>query len=107
MERIWVNSYAPGVPATIDFKEIPLHVALTQTTSRFPEKPALLFQGKTINYREFDAMVSRFAAGLKLLGVGPGDRVGLVLPNLVQTAVGIYGALRIGALAVPKQSAVH
>ncbi len=101
MEKIWVKSYAPGVPATIDFKEIPLHVALTQTAGRFPDRPALMFQGKAVTYREFDAMVSRFAAGLKRLGVGPGDRVGLILPNLVQTAVGIYGALRLGAIAVP------
>lgn len=101
MEKIWLKSYAPGVPATIDLEDIPLHFSLTNTASRTPNNPALLFQGKVINYKELDEMVSRFAMGLKSLGVGPGDRVGLLLPNLVQTVVGIYGAFRIGAIAVP------
>lgn len=101
MEKIWLKSYTPGVPATIDFENIPLHFLLTRTASRTPNNHALLFQGKVINYKELEAMVSRFASGLKSLGVGPGDRVGLLLPNLVQTVVGIYGALRIGAIAVP------
>ena len=46
-------------------------------------------------------MVSRFAAALKNLGVASGDRVGFVMPNLVQTVVGMFGAFRVGALAVP------
>jgi len=101
MEKIWLKSYTPGVPATIDFADIPLHLALTQTATRIPKNPALVFQGKTISYQELDVMVSRFASGLKSLGVGPGDRVALLLPNLVQTVVGMYGAFRLGAIAVP------
>jgi long-chain acyl-CoA synthetase len=46
-------------------------------------------------------MVSRFASALKGLGVKPGDKVALLLPNLVQNVVGFYGALRLGAVAVP------
>lgn len=101
MEKIWLKSYAPGVPAVADLKEITLQQALSQTAARFPENRALIFQGKAITYRELDDMVSRFASALKSLGVRPGDRVALLLPNLVQTVVGIYGALRMGALAVP------
>ncbi len=101
MEKIWLKSYASGVPAAIEFKNISLHESLTQTAARFPNNRALIFQGKSISYSELDAMVSRFAAGLKSLGVNPGDRVAFLLPNLVQTVVGIYGAFRIGAIAVP------
>jgi long-chain acyl-CoA synthetase len=101
MEKIWLKSYTPGVPATIDFAEIPLHLALTQTAARSPKNPALVFQGKTISYQELDVMVSRFSSALKSLGVGPGDRVALLLPNLVQTVVGMYAAFRLGASAVP------
>ncbi len=60
-----------------------------------------MFFGKAITYRELDSLTSRFAAGLKNLGVKPGARVGLLLPNLVQTVAAIYGILRIGARAVP------
>lgn len=101
MERIWLKSYAPGVPATVDFQDIALHVALTQTARRFPNNRALVFQGKALTFRELDTMVSQFAAALKNLGVKPGDRVALLLPNLVQTVVGMYAALRLGAIAVP------
>ena len=101
MEKIWLKSYAAGVPSTIDFKEITLQESLSQTAARLPNNRALIFQGKTITYRELDLMVSRFAAALKNLGVASGDRVGFVMPNLVQTVVGMFGAFRVGALAVP------
>ncbi len=101
MEKIWLKSYAPGVPATIEFAQIPLHHALTKTSTRSPNNPALAFQGKILNYRQLNDLVSRFASALKGLGVEPKDRVALLLPNLVQTVVGIYGAFRIGAIAVP------
>lgn len=101
MEKIWLKSYAPGIPATVNFRDITLQEALTQTAARFPNSAALVFQGKSISYRDLDDMVSGFASALNSLGVKAGDRVALLLPNLVQTVVGMYGAFRIGAVAVP------
>jgi long-chain acyl-CoA synthetase len=101
MDKIWLKSYAAGVPATIDFKEIALQELLSQTTSRMSNNSALIFQGKKITYGELDVMVSKFAAGLRSLGVSAGDRVGFIMPNLVQTVVGMFAAFRIGAIAVP------
>jgi long-chain acyl-CoA synthetase len=101
MEKIWLKSYAAGVPATVDFKEITLQESLSLTAEKLPKHRALIFQGKIINYQELDLMVSRFAAALKSLGVTAGDRVGLLMPNLVQTVVGMFGAFRVGAIAVP------
>jgi long-chain acyl-CoA synthetase len=101
MEKIWLKSYAPGIPATVDFRDITLQEALTQTAERFPNNSALVFQGKSIPYRQLEDMVSRFASALKSIGVNPGDRVALLLPNLVQTVVGMYAAFRVGAVAVP------
>ncbi len=101
MEKIWLKSYAAGIPSTVDFKEITLQESLSQTAVKFPNNRALVFQGKAITYQELDLMVSRFAAALRNLGVAAGDPVGLIMPNLVQTVVGMYGAFRIGALAVP------
>jgi long-chain acyl-CoA synthetase len=97
MEKIWLKSYAPGVPPEIKFDEIPLGEALAKAAKRFPNNPALLFQGTTITFKQLDDMVSRFAAGLKGLGVKPGDTIAMLLPNLVQIVVATYGAFRAGA----------
>jgi long-chain acyl-CoA synthetase len=100
MEKIWLKSYAKSVPEEISFENITLDAALKRSASRFPDKRALLFQGTSITFRELDEMVSRFAAALSALGIKPGDRVAMVLPNLVQMVVATYGAFRAGAVAV-------
>jgi long-chain acyl-CoA synthetase len=100
MEKIWLKSYHNAVPAEIDFEKITLPEALAGTAAKFPNNPALLFQGTSISFRKLDDMVSRFAFALTALGVKPGDKVALLLPNLVQMVVGTYGILRAGAVGV-------
>ncbi len=100
MERIWLKSYYKAVPKDLDFEMVTVPEALSRTAERYPENPALLFQGTTITYRKLDDMVSRFASSLKAMGVKPGDKVATLLPNLVQHVVAIYGALRAGAVVV-------
>ncbi len=100
MEKIWLKSYASGVPESIGIVQIPLPEALSKTAGRFPGNAALQFQGTTISYARLDEMVSRFAAALRGLGVKPGEKVALLLPNLIQTVVATYGAWRAGAVAV-------
>ena len=100
MEKIWLKSYAKSVPEEISFENITLDAALKRSASRFPDKGALLFQGTSITFRELDEMVSRFASALSALGIRPGDRVAMLLPNLVQMVVATYGAFRAGAVAV-------
>lgn len=100
MERIWQKQYCKGVPHNIRFQNLTLPHALSQTATRFPNNPALMFKGNVVTFRELAELASRFAAALKGLGVKPGDKVSVVLPNLVQTVVAIYGALRAGAIVV-------
>jgi long-chain acyl-CoA synthetase len=100
MEKIWLKSYHNAVPAEIDFEKITLPEAMARTAAKFPNNPALLFQGTSISFRKLDDMVSRFASALTALGVKPGDKVALLLPNLVQMVVGTYGILRAGAVGV-------
>ncbi|MDQ7782063.1 MAG: long-chain fatty acid--CoA ligase [Desulfomonilaceae bacterium] len=97
MEKIWFKSYYEAVPKELDFEKVTLPEALSRTAKRFPDRPALLFQGATITYRNLDDMVSRFASALKAIGVKPGDKVATLLPNLVQHVVAIYGSFRAGA----------
>jgi long-chain acyl-CoA synthetase len=100
MEKIWLKSYAQGVPAEISIEKITLAEALSRSAARFPDKPAVLFQGTTITFKQLDEMVSRFATALQELGIKPGDRVATLLPNLVQMVVAICGAFRAGAIVV-------
>ncbi len=99
-ERIWHGSYAPGVPRELDFEKITMPEILTRTAGRFPDRPALIFMGKKVSYRELEALVNRFARALTAIGVKQGDKVALLLPNMPQFVIANYAALRIGAVAV-------
>jgi long-chain acyl-CoA synthetase len=100
MEKIWLKSYSPYVAPEIKFEEITLADALTRSAEKFPDNAALCFQGTTITFKQLDDMVSRCAAGFQSIGVKPGDKVSLLLPNLVQMVVATYGAFRAGAVVV-------
>lgn len=98
MEKIWLKSYASGVPAELNFEKINPSDALTRTAERFPNNAALIFQGAKITYRQLDDMVSRFASALAGMGIRPGDKVAVLLPNIPQCVIGIYGSFRAGAV---------
>ncbi|MDD3472039.1 MAG: long-chain fatty acid--CoA ligase [Syntrophaceae bacterium] len=98
MEKIWLKSYASGVPGELDFEKINPSDALSRSAERFPSNTALIFQGAKISFKRLDDMVSRFASALAGLGVKPGDKVAVLLPNIPQCVIGIYGAFRAGAV---------
>ena len=100
MESIWRQNYAKGVPSSIRFEEITLPEALARNVSRYPQTSALIFEGTELTFAEMAQAVSRFSAALRSLGVKPGDRVSIILPNLIQTAIAVYGALYAGAVVV-------
>jgi len=66
----------------------------------YPDAVALQFFGRETTYRDLEAAIARTAAGLKALGVGPGDPVAIVLPNCPQHIVAFYAVLRLGAVVV-------
>jgi long-chain acyl-CoA synthetase len=98
--RPWLSSYAEGVPSDIDEPTQPLTALLESTIHRFANAVALDFYGSTTTYAELGRLVARGAEALRRLGVCPGDRVGLILPNCPQHVVAFYAALRIGAIVV-------
>lgn len=100
-EKPWHRFYEAHVPATLDYPQSPLPVALEDTARRFPDFPAMIFQGRRISYRQHNERVDRLAAGLQGLGVKKGDRVAVHLPNCPQFIMAYYAVLRIGAIAVP------
>jgi long-chain acyl-CoA synthetase len=99
-ERPWLSSYAPGVPADIEIPDESLSDLLDASVARWPSAVALDFFGATTTYAQLGEQVSRAAEGLRALGVGPGDRVALVLPNCPQHVVAFYAVLRLGAVVV-------
>jgi len=106
-ERPWLKFYEPGVPPVLTYPEITLGNVLSQTAGNYPHHAALVFYGKKITYKELDALVNQFAHALIGIGVGKGDRVALMLPNIPQMVIAYYGTLRIGAVAVPTNPLYH
>lgn len=102
MQRIWRKSYPPGVPAEIRLDEFnSLNAVLTRTCERFADLTAFSNQGSTLSYRELDTMSRSFAAYLQsVAGLAKGDRVALMLPNLLQYPVALFGAFRVGCVVV-------
>ena len=97
MTRIWTAQYDPRVPPTLSYPETSLPHLLTRSAERFFNRPAIRFYGRSISYRELDALVNRFAQALRRTGIGKGSVVGVMLPNLPQTVIAYYGSLRAGA----------
>ncbi|HEY6336223.1 MAG TPA: long-chain fatty acid--CoA ligase [Alphaproteobacteria bacterium] len=98
--RPWLKAYPPGVPPTVDVHERPLSALLDDSVATYPDNPALEFLGKTYSYRELGRLVDRAAAGFQALGVRPGVKVGLFLPNCPYFVVCYYAVLKAGGTIV-------
>ena len=101
MERIWLKSYSPGVPAEIDPKEYASLVELFDSSVRkFAERPAFHSMGKSITYAELDRLSRDFGAWLQSKGLAKGARVAIMMPNCLQYPVAMFGTLRAGCTVV-------
>ena len=102
MDRIWLKNYPAGIPAEIDadqFDSIP--ALLDQIFGKFADRPAYHNLGRTISYAELDRLSRDFAAFLQgLPGMGRGERVAIMAPNLLQYPVVLFGILRAGMTVV-------
>ena len=99
-ERIWHQHYSAGIPVSIDYEELTVPDFLRASARERPDAPALAYFNRELTYRELDDHVSRFGRALYDLGVRPGDRVAVHLPNLPQTVIAYQAALAIGAQVV-------
>ena len=99
-EKIWTNSYEQGIRAELEYQDMLVPQYLEESVEKFPDNPALIFQGFTLTFREFNDMVGRFAAALKSYGIQKGDSVAILLPNVIPCVVAYYATLRIGGVVV-------
>ena len=99
-DRLWHKSYAPGVKKALEYEKITLSQALTRSAKNFPDHTALNYMGKKITFKELDGLVNAFTRALQEMGIQPGDKVALCLPNIPQAMIANYAVFRIGAVAV-------
>lgn len=101
MNRIWLKSYPPGIPAEIDRNRLSsLGELVDHACSAYRELPAYEQFGAVMRYGELDGLSRAFAAWLQSVGLGKGDRIAIMLPNCLQYPVVLFGALRAGLVVV-------
>ncbi|MCC6195147.1 MAG: AMP-binding protein [Burkholderiales bacterium] len=102
MQHPWLVQYPAGVPAEVDGGELAsLKDLLTSRCARFAERPAYNSMGTVMTYRQLDGASRAFATWLqKVAGLQRGDRVALMMPNLLQYPVALFGVLRAGMVVV-------
>ena len=99
-DPIWSRQYVHPVPWATTHAPMTLPAMLFASAERRGDAPLLTFQGARQSYREVADAVRRFATGLIAMGVRPGERVGLYLPNVPHYVAAYYGAMAAGAIAV-------
>jgi long-chain acyl-CoA synthetase len=102
IEKVWLDSYPEGVPDTI---ETPGHRSVREMFElafrEFPDRPAYTNMGTSLSYGELDELSMRFACYLqKSLGLVKGERIAIMLPNVLQYPVALAGAFRAGLVVV-------
>ncbi|BFG73797.1 long-chain-fatty-acid--CoA ligase [Paraburkholderia terrae] len=100
-DGIWYASYAPDVPREIDVSQYASLVEFfDECTTRFRQRVAYVSVGESLTYAELARKATAFAAYLQSIGVKPGDRVAIMLPNTFQYPIALFGALKAGAIVV-------
>jgi len=98
---VWLKNYPSGVPAEIDahrFASIP--DMLVQSCTQYASRPALTHMRVALSYAQLDQLTRDFASCLQQMGLRRGDRVAVMLPNLLQYPVAMFGILRAGLVVV-------
>lgn len=102
MDKIWFDNYPPGAEKTIDVNQYESLVELfEQAVRRHPDIPAYINMGKVLTFRKLEERSRAFAAYLQNeLRLEKGDRIALMMPNLLQYPIALFGALRAGLVVV-------
>jgi long-chain acyl-CoA synthetase len=101
LEKIWLKSYPAGIPAEIDVNEYAsLREVLEESCAKFGSRPAFSCMGRTITFADLDKLSAAFGAFLQGRGLTKGARVALMMPNVLQYPVCLFGILRAGCTVV-------
>ncbi|NRP84377.1 Long-chain-fatty-acid--CoA ligase [Ensifer adhaerens] len=101
VKKIWLASYPDIVPAELPpLEHTSLVALLEESCARYADRLAFTSMGKSITYRDLDTQTRKIAAWLQSLGLQKGDRVAVMMPNVLQNPVTTYGILRAGLVVV-------
>ncbi len=101
-QQPWLDHYPVGVPAQINIDEYAsIAAVLEESFKKFRDRPAFTNFGKTLNYGQIDTLSRQFAGYLTgVLKLGKGDRIAIMMPNVLQYPIALFGALRAGLIVV-------
>jgi len=100
-EKPWLAEYPEGVPAEIDLNEFSSIVdVIDNSCQSFADKVAYVNFGKELSYAQVDEYSRAFGARMQALGLEPGDRIAIMMPNVLQYPITVFGALRAGLVVV-------
>ena len=101
VKKIWLASYPDIVPAELPpLEHASLAELLEESCARYADRPAFTSMGKSITYRDLDLQTRKIAAWLQSLDLQKGDRVAVMMPNVLQNPIAVYGILRAGLVVV-------
>ena len=101
MDKIWLKAYPSGIPATIDVNEYAsVREVFEEACAKFAARPAFTCMGKTLTFAELDALSAAFGAWLQANGCKKGTRVAIMMPNVLQYPVCLFGTLKAGCTVV-------
>lgn len=98
--RPWLDHYEAFVPHDVIPWDRPLYAMLDDAAENYPNRLAVIFQNTRITYKALREKAELFAGALRRADVRPGERLAIMLPNLPQTMIAFWGALKAGAVAV-------
>jgi len=97
----WAAHYPRGVPVHLDYPAEPIYWLLAEAARKHPDRVACQYYHQTITYRQLEDQSRRMAAALKQNGLRPGDRVGILLPNIPEYLIALFGTWMAGGVTVP------
>jgi long-chain acyl-CoA synthetase len=101
VEKIWLKHYPKGVPAEIDINEHKsVRDVFEESATKFATRPAFTCMGKSLTFADLDRLSAAFGVYLQANGCKKGTRVALMMPNILQYPVCLFGTLRAGCTVV-------
>ena len=98
--RVWLNKYPDGLKFNINVPDVTFGDYIDNICKKYSSEIAYEYNGSSFTYNEINELSNKFANALIKLGVKKGDRVALLLPNIPQFPIALYGILKAGAISV-------
>lgn len=100
-EKIWLKHYPSNIPTEVRYDEYPnLNSFIRATIREYGDQVAFISMDKKLTYNQLDKYADQFAAYLASLGMKPGDKLALMMPNILQYPIALFAAIRAGYIVV-------